>query len=141
MRKINMITSVLFCIVGLILSSCSGSQKDKLIDEIDFDEISQREILGIYQVKDSNIESIKNGDTWEIKVKSINRGELGFEPYVFQRNVLVVNTEHYRFERKSSQEFTVLSEEKQASFILQMKEILQTSISAKLIIILVKKVS
>ena len=122
MRKINMITSVLFCIVGLILSSCSGSQKDKLIDEIDFDEISQREILGIYQVKDSNIESIKNGDTWEIKVKGINRGELGFEPYVFQRNVLVVNTEHYRFERKSSQEFTVLSEEKQASFILQMKE-------------------
>ncbi|NMA74794.1 MAG: hypothetical protein GX963_11680 [Bacteroidales bacterium] len=96
-----------FMILLLLLfvsTSCSNDDEDPI--KTGDTQIVHSDILGMYEIVDSQSSTEFDGDLWDIRVKNINMACTHLKPYTFEKETLKVDDKSYTFV-KNEDDFTV----------------------------------
>lgn len=120
MKHKKMYLSMILLLSLVFAVSCNDDDKEEQLSNVGL--ITHADVLGVYEVQNSQSVTVRDGDIWNVKVKMISIGCSNAQALTFKDNTLLVGDNTYQFERvaDSNDSFKVSFKEgaDQVSFVL-----------------------
>ena len=90
----------LLCLFLALFMGTSCSDDDNVVPEPEDIRVTHSDLLGVYEVIDSQLETVNNGEFWDVRVKNINRGCTALQPYTFNSGELKFGENSFLIEKE-----------------------------------------